>query len=99
MESIRILQDAYEKLYALTEPVANLLERELTKVSDWKQKCDYVLSRRNCKVKEWNYFYELDLYYLLVLLEAGWEELERNLLVIIKSKIPCIPITLPPLRT
>lgn len=78
MESIRILQDTYEKLYLLTEPIYNLMEKEFPKIKNWKTKCDKILNAHtNGKIKEWSYFFELDLYYLLVLLEAEWQEVSE----------------------
>lgn len=78
MESIRILQDTYEKLYAITTPIMDLMETKLTKVPSWKQKCDAILNKHTeDKIKEWSYFCELDLYYLLVLLKEEWDDLER----------------------
>ncbi|MBR1404405.1 MAG: hypothetical protein IJ558_09510 [Treponema sp.] len=77
MESIRILQDTYEGLYAITSPIVDLLESELTKVTSWKQKCDSILKKHTGgKIKEWSYFCELDLYYLLILLKEEWNDLE-----------------------
>lgn len=40
MESIRILQDTYENLYALTFPIADLLEKEMPNESSGRKICD-----------------------------------------------------------
>lgn len=78
METIRILQDTYEKLYVITPLLAELLEKEMPKTSSqWKQKCDSILEKERCS-KQWSYFCELDSYYLLKLLKFLWNELADN---------------------
>lgn len=78
MESIRILQDTYENLYALTAPIAALLEKEMKKISGWKTECDAILSVKTTKPKtRWTHFNELDLYYLLKILERRWLALQN----------------------
>lgn len=75
METIRILQDTYEKLYVITPLLAELLESEMPKTSpQWKQDCDRILKQENFQ-KQWSYFCELDSYYLLKLLKCKWNEL------------------------
>lgn len=79
MESIRILQDTYEKLYALSTPLADLMESEFKKLSQyWKN--DYVDSVLQQKglFKEWNHLYEIDMYYLLEILRQNWRELSQK---------------------
>lgn len=79
METIRILQDTYEKLYVITPLLAELLENEMPKTSlQWKQKCDSILRQKKNFHKQWSYFYELDTYYLLKLLKSQWNELADN---------------------
>lgn len=78
MESIRILQDTYENLYALTFPIADLLEKEMPKISGWKVECDVILSDNGKKQKRtWTHFRELDLYYLLKILDHRWRALQN----------------------
>ena len=78
MESIRILQDTYEMLYAITPAVSELLEAEMPKISNWNTKCKSVLNKHTKgQIKNWSYFFELDLYYQLVLLQDLWDELEN----------------------
>ena len=42
MESIRILQDTYEKLYAITPPLGDLIEEALRVLSPQFWRDDYV---------------------------------------------------------
>ena len=70
MESIRILQDTYEKLYAITPPLGDLMENELAKLSPKFWKDDYVLplfQKKGLLKDEWSHLYEIDSYYLLEL--------------------------------
>lgn len=79
MESIRILQDTYEKLYAITPPLADFLEIELKKLSNyWKD--DYVtpMLQKKGVFKEWNHLYEIDSYYLLEILRNYWKEFSKK---------------------
>lgn len=76
METIRILQDTYEKLYVITPLLAELLESEMPKTSPhWKQDCDRILGQEDFCKKQWSYFHELDSFYLLKLLKSKWDEL------------------------
>lgn len=76
METIRILQDTYEKLYVITPLLAELLESEMPKTSpQWKQECDGILGQDDSCKKQWSYFHELDSFYLLKLLKSKWDEL------------------------
>ena len=84
MESIRILQDTYEKLYALSTPIAKFLEKNLPCVSpNWKRYCvDEVLKRKTENGDEFlqdRDFYQLDVYYLLkvLLAERNWNVLKE----------------------
>lgn len=78
METIRILQDTYEKLYVITPLLAELLEKEMSKTSSrWRQECDSILGQEGFS-KQWSYFHELDIYYLLKLLKFLWNELALN---------------------
>ncbi len=77
MESIRILQNTYENLYALTRPLGNFLEEELKNISPKYWRDDYVtslLQRKGVADKEWERLYEIDTYYLLELLRINWRE-------------------------
>ena len=81
MESVRILQDTYEKLFVLTRYLAKLMDEEIQKIGGWKEHCDSILnaskSWQRRKKKEWDNFYELDLYYLLLILGKSWGQLEE----------------------
>lgn len=81
MESVRILQDTYEKLYILTRYLAKIMDEEIQKISNWKEYCDSILNESkswlNRKKKKWDNFYELDLYYLLLILGKSWDQLEK----------------------
>ncbi|MBB5225923.1 hypothetical protein DYE50_11355 [Treponema ruminis] len=75
MESIRILQDTYEKLYAITPKLGNLLETEFSQLNqvDWRDYyVDSFLQKKKVFKKEWNHLYEIDSYYLLELLKENW---------------------------
>ncbi len=85
MESIRILQNTYERLFVLAKPVANFLENNLPLISSqWKYECiDDVLKTEH---KDGTVIYlnrnlqELDIYYLLkVLLDNHNWDLLKNL--------------------
>ena len=82
MESIYILQSTYEKLYALSSPVADFLEKNLPCVSsNWKYYCiDEVLKTETKDGKERfvdKNLHELDVYYLLKVLldDRNWKVL------------------------
>lgn len=82
MESIYILQNTYEKLYALSSPVADFLEKNLPCVSsNWKYYCiDEVLKTETKDGKERfvdKNLHELDVYYLLKVLldDRNWKVL------------------------
>lgn len=79
MESIYILQSTYEKLYALSSPVAVFLEKNLPCISsNWKRDCvDEVLKRETDWGEEFvtdRIFDELDISYLLKILlsDKNW---------------------------
>lgn len=75
MESIRILQDTYEKLYALTPVIGDKLEEEFESLTnfDWRDYyVDSVLQEKKCFGKEWTHLYELDSYYLLEIMRKYW---------------------------
>ena len=75
METIRILQDTYEKLYALAPVIGDKLEEEFKLLSnlDWKDfYVDSVLQEKGCFSKEWTHLYELDSYYLLEIMRKHW---------------------------
>lgn len=84
MESIRILQDTYEKLFALTRPIAHFLEEKLPAISSqWKRECvDEIIKAEfpdgsakyvNRKLED------LDIYYLLKVLlnDKNWKRLSE----------------------
>ncbi len=81
MESIRILQDTYEKLYVLTRYLAKFMDEEIQKIEGWKEHCDKILSGseswKKWKGRNWTNFYELDLYYLLFILKKSWDDFRR----------------------
>lgn len=86
MESIYILQSTYEKLYALSSPVADFLEKNLPCVSpNWKRDCvDEILKRETDWGEEFitdRIFDELDISYLLKILlsEKNWTPLREML--------------------
>lgn len=81
MESIRILQDTYEKLYAMTPLLGDLLETEFSNFSnlDWKDYyVDSFLQRKKVFNKEWKKLREIDCYYLLELLRENWDLFAKN---------------------
>lgn len=81
MESIRILQDTYEKLYAITPKLGDLLETEFSQLNqvDWRDYyVDSFLQKKKVFKKEWNHLYEIDSYYLLELLYENWDLFRRN---------------------
>lgn len=77
MESIRILQDTYEKLYALSAPIVDFLETNLPRISNtWKRECvDEILEMKVLDRK----LTEFDIYYLLKILlhEENWNKLKN----------------------
>lgn len=81
MESIRILQDTYEKLYVLTAPISNLMQDVFPKWkgdTGWKPYCDKLLDNVSFwKRREWSNFCELDLYLLLHILKNSWTGLKE----------------------
>ncbi len=80
MESIRILQDTYEKIYAITPKLGELLENEFQKLYEKNWREDYVdsfLQKKGVLNDDWNHLYEIDSYYLLELLRQNWN-LFRN---------------------
>ncbi|MCR5046145.1 MAG: hypothetical protein K6A42_06180 [Treponema sp.] len=77
MESIRILQNTYENLYAITRPLGNFLEEELKNISPKYWRDDYItplLQMKRVDEKKWEKLYEIDIYYLLELLRINWKE-------------------------
>ena len=69
MESIRILQDTYEKLYALSKPIAEFLQEHLPCISpNWKSECVDNALKTNIGFSNDRIFEQLDVYYLLVIL-------------------------------
>ena len=81
MESVRILQDTYEKLYVLTRYLAKLMDEEIQKIDGWKAHCDSILAKseswKHREKTSWDNFYELDLYYLLFILKKSWRDFAR----------------------
>ena len=82
MESIRILQDTYEKLYVLTPYISNMMQDVFPKWKgndDWKSYCDSILdSLPSWHKREWTNFCELDLYLLLQILKFSWSGLKAS---------------------
>ena len=73
MESIRILQDTYEKLYAITPEIGNKLESEFKALSnDWRSYYVDSLLRKKGVYKKWTHLYEIDSYYLLKIMGRNW---------------------------
>lgn len=73
MESIRILQDTYEKLYAITPEIGNKLESEFKALSnDWRSYYVDSLLRKKGVYKKWTHLYEIDSYYLLKIMDRNW---------------------------
>lgn len=85
MESIRILQNTYERLFVLAKPVAIFLENNLPLISSqWKYECIDEVLKTEYKDGTVNYLNrnlkELDIYYLLkVLLDNHNWNLLKNL--------------------
>lgn len=76
MESIRILQDTYEKLYAITAPLGDVIEKEMRSLSPQFWKDDYVVpffQKKGFLNDRWEHLYEIDSYYLLELLREYWK--------------------------
>jgi len=82
MESIRILQDTYEKLYVLTPYISSMMQEVFPKWKgndDWKSYCDSILdSLPSWHKREWTNFCELDLYLLLQILKSSWGGLKAS---------------------
>ena len=81
MESIIILQDTYEKLYAITPLLGDLLENEFSQLSnlDWRDYyIDSFLQRKKVFNKEWTHLKEIDSYYLLEVLKENWKMFSQN---------------------
>ncbi|MCH5293204.1 MAG: hypothetical protein J1E07_05695 [Treponema sp.] len=77
MESIRILQDTYEKLYAITPPLGDLIEKELRALSPQFWRDDYVtriFQKKGFLKDDWAHLYEIDSYYLLEILREYWRD-------------------------
>ena len=77
MESIRILQDTYEKLYAVTPALRKLIGKELSALSpNWIE--EYIVPFFKAKKKFYNKYTllnEIDSYYLLEILREYWNYL------------------------
>ena len=81
MESIRILQDTYEKLYAITPPLGDLIEEALRALSPQFWRDDYVtpiFQKKGFLKDDWTHLYEIDSYYLLEILSKRWRVLSEN---------------------
>ncbi|MGL4987205.1 MAG: hypothetical protein ACRC5H_08745 [Treponemataceae bacterium] len=79
MESIRILQDTYEKLYVLSAPVVKFLEDHLPAISpQWKTVCVDDVIESDCKRQNEKNLFDLDIYYLLkiILNQNNWYSLK-----------------------
>lgn len=83
MESIYILQSTYEKLYALTKPIAEFLENNLPCIApnNWKFYCIDEVLKTDLKDGREKFvdrkLHELDVYYLLKVLldDRNWKAL------------------------
>ena len=82
MESVRILQDTYEKLFVLTAPLAELMQDvfpEWKGENEWKLYCNKILVQcSSWNHREWSNFCELDLYLLLHILKTSWDGLKAS---------------------
>ena len=81
MESIRILQDTYEKLYVLSEPIRAFLEERLPCVApnNWKKYCVYDVLNTDGDPEDDKDFSQLDVYYLVkvLLADRNWNALKE----------------------
>ena len=75
METIRILQDTYEKLYAITPALAKLVEKTIPRLPEWEKHFKTYLTNRKVRKPKWDNFWERDSYYLLQSLDANWDDL------------------------
>ena len=85
MESIRMLQDTYERLYAITPAPGDFLEIEFKRVSPLQWRKNYVAPFLQSKRKfdavddeNWQHLCEIDSYYLLNLLKKYWYMLAKE---------------------
>ena len=78
LHSVHVLTDTYEQLYELTRPLAEKMNQTICKISGWKQECNDILQNLKREKKLDVEFHELDLYYLLKILENLWHFLEEN---------------------
>ncbi|MBD5426267.1 MAG: hypothetical protein HDR38_01760 [Treponema sp.] len=85
MESIRMLQDTYERLYAITSALGDFLETEFERVSPLQWRENYVAPFLQSKKKfdaaddkNWRHLHEIDSYYLLELLKKYWDILAER---------------------
>lgn len=81
MESIRILQNTYENLYVLQQPICNFLKNRLPLIPpNWRHLVDEILETR-LGYNNHTYFENLDVYYLLTILlsEKVWNPLKELL--------------------
>ena len=80
MESIRILQNTYEMLYAITPILGNLMELEFDNFEPFNWQDKYVNSFLHKKKKQikWTHLKEIDLYYLLAILSERWIDFKQH---------------------
>ncbi len=77
MNTIRILQKTYEMLYVLSKPLGEFIEKEMPK-GELNSCKNFLNEKTKNQIKDWNYYFELDLYYLLRILNYKWDVLKRN---------------------
>ena len=75
METIRILQDTYEKIYAITPALAEFLESEFKNLSPLQWRENYVdpFLEKNRNYKPWKKLFDFDCITLLDLLGYYWK--------------------------
>ncbi len=80
MEPIRILQDTYEKLYAITPALAKFLESEFENLSPLQWQENYVepFLQKSKFFGDWKKLSDIDCYYLLELLNYYWNALREK---------------------
>lgn len=80
MESIRILQNTYEMLYAITPVLGNFMEQEFDNLDPFSWQDKYVnsfLQKKKKRIK-WEHLKEIDLYYLLAILSERWVDFKQH---------------------
>lgn len=77
MNTIRILQKTYEMLYVLSKPLGDFIEKEMPK-GELKSCQDFLKDKTKNQIKDWKYYFDLDLYYLLRILNLKWDVLART---------------------